>query len=431
MEIHISKAEKLEGQVHVPGDKSISHRAVMLGSIAQGKTHVKGFLSSKDCLSTVNCFRKMGVTIEETAPAELLIYGEGLNSLKEPDNVLDAGNSGTTIRLMLGILAGQDFFSVVTGDASLRNRPMDRVIIPLSRMGAKIYGRGKNTLAPVSVTGTRELKSIAYASPVPSAQVKSAVLLAGLFTEGRTWVTEPAKSRDHTENMLKWFGADVQRSADGLTVGVQGRSLFQGTDIEIPGDISSAAFFMVAGSLVPGSEIVIVNVGISSTRMGIIHALRNMGADIILLNKRMDSGEPAADILVRTAPLKGVEISGEIIPSLIDEIPILAVAATQAEGTTIIKDAGELRFKETDRLKAVASELGRMGAHVMETSDGLIIEGPVSLKGCLCHSYGDHRIAMALAVAGLVAEGETIIKESESVSISFPGFMEKLHELLT
>lgn len=428
--MQVSKAEKLQGQIKVPGDKSISHRAVMLGSLGEGTTEINGFLPGADCLSTIRCFRQLGVQIEQPSPSQVLVYGRGLDGLREPDNVLDAGNSGTTMRLILGILSGQDFFSVVTGDSSLRSRPMGRVMKPLSLMGAKILGRRQNTLAPVSIAGSRDLKPIAYASPVSSAQVKSAVLLAGLFAPGKTTVIEPVPSRDHTERMLEWFGARVERAPGGRGVSVMGNPLLRGQKLEIPGDISSAAFFIVAGSLVPGSEILISNVGINPTRSGIIRVLKAMGANITLLNQRLECGESAADILVRYAPLHGIEISGEVIPTLIDEIPVLSVAATQAAGETVIRDAGELRFKETDRIRTTASELARMGAQIKETPDGLIIEGPVSLKGCHCSSHGDHRLAMALAVAGLTAEGETTVTGSESVDISFPGFLDTLKELL-
>lgn len=430
MEILVNRAERLSGQIKVPGDKSISHRAVMLGSLSEGLTHLRGFLNGQDCLSTVRCFQQMGVEIERPAPCEVLIHGRGLDGLEEPKDVLDAGNSGTTMRLMLGILAGQAFFSVITGDSSLRRRPMDRVITPLRLMGADIWGRKQGTLAPVCVCGTEKLLNLTYYSPVSSAQVKSAILLAGLFAPKQTTVMEPVLSRDHTERMLQWFGADVSKADSGRTVRVAGRPLLKGKQIVIPGDISSAAFFIVAGTIVPRSEILIDNVGINPTRSGIISILRKMGADITLLNKREECGEPVADILVRSARLHGVEISGQLVPSLIDEIPVLAVAASQAQGTTVIKNAGELRFKETDRIKTIVSELGRMGAKIEERPDGLKIEGPASLKGAVCTSWGDHRIAMAMAVAGLAAEGQTRVLESGIVEISFPGFMDKLNQLL-
>jgi 3-phosphoshikimate 1-carboxyvinyltransferase len=431
VELRVCRANRISGEITVPGDKSISHRAVMLASVSEGITQLEGFSPGKDCLSTVRCFKQMGVHIEDSGPGKVRIHGAGLYGLKEPENILDAGNSGTTMRLLLGILAGQPFFSVVTGDDSLRQRPMDRVITPLRLMGAEIWGRKQGSRAPVAVSASGKLQPIKYSSPIPSAQVKSAVLLCGLFAEGQTTVSEPVLSRDHTERMLDWFGADVQRYDDGRTVSIKGRPVLRAGQIKIPGDISSAAFFIAAGCLLPGSEMLIANVGINPTRSGIIRTFKEMGADITLLNKREECGEPVADVLVRQAPLHSVEISGRHLPSLIDEIPILAVAATQAEGTTVIRDAAELRFKETDRIKAIALELGRMGAAIKETPDGLIIEGPVPLKGTVCLSHGDHRIAMSLAIAGLVAEGETIIQDSGIIEISFPGFREKLEQFLS
>lgn len=430
MEMRINKAQRLQGQVRVPGDKSISHRAVMLGALCEGTTRVYGFLPGEDCLSTIRCFKQLGVRTETVGPSEITVQGVGLKGLKEPEMVLDAGNSGTTMRLMLGILAGQPFYSVVTGDASLRRRPMGRVVSPLRSMGAGIWGRQQGSLAPVTVMGPERLKAISYESPVSSAQVKSAVLLAGLFAEGETSVSEPSPSRDHTERMLKWLGADIIVSRQGHTVSLKGKPLLRGKDIMIPGDISSAAFFLIAGCLVPGSEIIINNVGINPTRDGIISVLSKMGANIQILNEKDQCGEPVADILVRSSVLNSVEISGGMLPKLIDEIPILAVAATQAKGTTVIRDAGELRFKETDRIKTISSELRRMGAKVVEQQDGLMIEGPVPLKGASCESHGDHRIAMAMAVAGLVAEGETVVSDSQCIDISFPGFRDKLNELM-
>lgn len=430
METQINKAHRLLGQIRLPGDKSISHRAVMLGSLAEGITDISGFLPGEDCLATVRCFQQMGIEILQPSPDGVIIHGKGLNGLQEPSDILDVGNSGTTMRLMLGILAGQDFFSVVTGDASLRNRPMGRVIKPLRLMKADIRGRQQNTLAPISVVGSKRLKSIDISWEISSAQVKSAILLAGLFARGRTKVTQSMVSRDHTERMLQLFGAQIDIEEEGVSVSVTGQSVLKGQEIVIPGDISSAAFFIVAGSLVPNSEIIIENVGINPSRRGILEAMELMGADITLLKERNQSGEPVADILVKHSPLHGVKISGSQIPRMIDELPIIAVAATQAAGTTVIQDAKELRYKETDRIKAIASELSQMGASVCELPDGLIIEGPTPLHGCHCQSYGDHRIAMAVAVAGLIAEGETIIRGSECVDISFPGFFEAIGELV-
>ena len=332
VELRVCRANRISGEITVPGDKSISHRAVMLASVSEGITQLEGFSPGKDCLSTVRCFKQMGVHIEDSGPGKVRIHGAGLYGLKEPENILDAGNSGTTMRLLLGILAGQPFFSVVTGDDSLRQRPMDRVITPLRLMGAEIWGRKQGSRAPVAVSASGKLQPIKYSSPIPSAQVKSAVLLCGLFAEGQTTVSEPVLSRDHTERMLDWFGADVQRYDDGRTVSIKGRPVLRAGQIKIPGDISSAAFFIAAGCLLPGSEMLIANVGINPTRSGIIRTFKELGADITLLNKREECGEPVADVLVRQAPLHSVEISGRHLPSLIDEIPILAVAATQAEG---------------------------------------------------------------------------------------------------
>lgn len=428
MDMVVNQVDKLEGEVVLPGDKSISHRAVMLGALCEGDTYIQGFLPGDDCFSTVHCLQRMGVSIEFLGETEIMVRGGGLEGLKEPGDVLNAGNSGTTMRLLMGILAGQPFYSVITGDDSLRCRPMKRVITPLQAMGVDIWGRQRGSLAPVSISGSKRLRGIDYDSPVSSAQVKSAVLLAGIFAEGCTSVTEPVKSRDHTERMLRWMGADILES--GSTVSIKGRPLLRGKEISVPGDISSAAFLVVAGCMVSQSEIMINNVGINPTRNGIIKVLTAMGGKIDILNERQQCGEPVADLLVRFGTLNGVEISGEIVPRLIDEIPVLAVAATQAEGTTVIKDCGELRFKETDRIKSMALELGRMGAQIAETKDGLIIEGPVRLKGAVCNSHGDHRIAMALAVAGMVADGETVIQNSECVDISFPGFFETVRGLL-
>lgn len=452
MEKVISKVAPLRGKIKVPGDKSISHRAVILGSLASGITRVEGFLEGEDCYRTVDCFRKMGVEIQEVYPGggngpsgppgdpvaggeareagpggragkELWIQGRGLEGLEEPGDILDAGNSGTTARLVLGILGGNPFYSVLTGDASLRNRPMGRVVGPLTRMGARFWGRRRGTLLPVTVLGGR-LEGVTYPSPVASAQVKSAVLLAGLFARGTTVVVEPHPSRDHTERMLKYFGARVMVS--GRQVGVEGRPSLGGQVIRVPGDFSSAAFFLVAASLVPGSELEIQGVGVNPTRTGLWDVLQDMGARLSLENPREEGGEPVADLRVKSAPLRGTEIGGEMIPRLIDEIPVLAVAAALAEGKTVIRDAAELRVKESDRIATMAGELGKLGARVDVLRDGMIIQGPGKLVGAPCFSHGDHRVAMALAVAGLVAEGETRIQGSRCVNISFPGFFQLL-----
>ncbi|NPV26315.1 MAG: 3-phosphoshikimate 1-carboxyvinyltransferase [Firmicutes bacterium] len=427
VDLHLQPVKQLRGEVTVPGDKSISHRAVMLGSLAEGTTQIENFLMGADCLSTVACCRALGVDIRQTGPTSLEVKGRGLNGLREPDQVLDTGNSGTTTRLLMGILAGQDFFSVLTGDESIRRRPMGRVVEPLRQMGARINGRRRGTLAPLAISGGN-LQPIAYTLPVASAQVKSAVLLAGLFADGITKVSEPVPSRDHTERMLKNFGAEL--TIEGRQIAVHGRPRLVGQTIVVPGDISSAAFLLVAGCLVPQSELRLLNIGINPTRNGILEVLWQMGADIQVENERETAGEPVADLVVRTSRLRGVTIEGDLIPRLIDEIPVLAVAASLAEGKTVIKDAAELRVKETDRIEAVATELCRLGARVTARPDGLEIEGVEYLTGTVCHTYDDHRMAMALAVAGLVARGQTIVRGSECVNVSFPGFAEKLLNLL-
>jgi len=414
--------------VSVPGDKSISHRAVMLGALAEGATLIENFLPGEDCLATVACFRKLGVEISWTGKDSLRIQGCGLEGLREPEEVLDAGNSGTTMRLLLGIMAGQPFFSVLNGDASLRCRPMARVTGPLVRMGARIEGRQGGNLAPLAVQGGN-LKPVHYNSPVASAQVKSAVLLAGLFAGGVTSVTEPYRSRDHTERMLRHFGAKVDVS--GTTVRVAGRPRLLGRKIAVPGDLSSASFLMVAAAALPGSDLTLQRVGINPARSGIIDALTGMGASIELLNPREEGGEPVAEIRVRcTGRLTGIAVGGEMIPRLIDEIPALAVAAALAGGRTEIRDAAELKVKESNRIATVAGMLASFGAVVEELPDGLLVKGGKPLRGCACRSHGDHRIALAASVAGLLAEGETIVHDAECMNVSFPGFDGLLKKIL-
>ncbi|MGI6678847.1 MAG: 3-phosphoshikimate 1-carboxyvinyltransferase [Dehalobacterium sp.] len=417
--------KKIQGKIKIPGDKSISHRTVLLGSIAKGTTEVEGFLMGQDCLNTVDCVQKLGIDIIVHPSGKLTIYGKGLRGWKEPLEVLDAGNSGTTFRLLLGLLAGQSFHSIIKGDDSLSSRPMERVVKPLTLMGATIDGREKATKAPLAIRGGN-LHSITYSSPVASAQVKSAVLLAGLYTDGITTVHEPEKSRDHTERMLKSFGAEI--SLQDKTSSVRGFPELEGQKIIVPGDISSAAFFMVAAAITPGSEILLEHVGINPTRKGIIDVLQKMGAKIHLVNQRTEAGEPVADIVIQYSQLHGVTIGGEEIPRLIDEIPILAVAAGFAEGETVIKDAGELKVKETNRIDAITSQLALMGMDIIPQKDGMIIrgEGDRVLKGAMVNSFFDHRIAMALAVAGTRAQGETVIKHGECVNISFPEFFHLL-----
>ena len=419
-------AQKLRGEVRVPGDKSVSHRSVILGALADGETEIENFLFGQDCLSTIGVIRALGVEVTRR-DGKLAVRGGGMDALREPENVLDAGNSGTTMRLMAGVLSGCPFFSVLTGDASLRRRPMGRVIKPLSAMGAHITGRRENSSSPLAIRGGK-LRAIDYVLPVASAQVKSAVLLAGLFTGGVTTVIEPAQSRDHTERMLSFFGARVE--VEGMRVSVSGRPGMTGRHVTVPGDISSAMFFITAGATVPGSELFIPNVGVNPTRTGALRVLAGMGADIDLLNQREISGEPVADIMVRGGGLSGTEISGDIIPALIDEIPVLAVAAALAEGETVVRDAAELRHKETDRITAVVEMLSALGADVRETPDGFVIRGGRPLSGAICESFGDHRMAMAAAVAGLSARGETTVQDARCVDVSYPGFFNTLNGII-
>lgn len=420
-----TKSIPLKGELRVPGDKSISHRGVMLGSLAQGTTAVTNFLEGADCLSTINCFRSMGIDISRTEK-EILIHGKGLHGLSAPSSCLDVGNSGTTMRLLSGILAGQRFSSELTGDASIRKRPMTRVIAPLSLMGGCVESLSGNGLAPLRITG-RPLKGMHYQSPVSSAQVKSCVLLAGLYAEGQTSVTEPFLSRNHSELMLRSFGAKI--SSKGTTATVEPEPILIGQKVEVPGDISSAAYFIAAALLIPGSELLIQNVGINPTRDGILKVCASMGAKIEILNSHTCCGEEVADLLVRHSSLKGTVIEGALIPTLIDELPVLSVLAAFAEGTTIIRDAQELKVKESNRLDIMVHHLTAMGADVEPTEDGMIITGGKPLHGGILDSYLDHRIAMAFAVAGMVAEGETEITRADCVDISYPDFYKDLEKL--
>lgn len=426
-----NQAQSLQGNITIPGDKSISHRALMLGAIASGETIIRGLLLGEDPRSTAKCFQAMGAQISELNSEQVRVMGVGEKGLQEPFEVLDAGNSGTTMRLMLGLLASQSgkFFSV-TGDDSLKTRPMSRVIKPLQEMGAIIYGRNNHQNAPLAVVG-QNLKPIHYHSPIASAQVKSCILLAGLMSEGKTTVTEPALSRDHSERMLHAFGGKLEIDKDTHSVTIEGGTPLQGQTVIVPGDISSAAFWLVAGAITPDSELTITNVGINPTRTGILEALEMMGADITIINERETAGEPVADLRVKTSKLKACTLSGAIIPRLIDEIPILAVAGCFAEGTTIIKDAEELRVKESDRLAVMALELGKMGAKITELPDGLEITGGNPLQGAEVDSYTDHRIAMSLAIASLNAKGTTTINRAEAVSISYPTFVDTLKEIVS
>ena len=419
----------LNGRIQVPGDKSISHRALMLGAIATGETAIKGLLLGEDPHRTAACFQAMGAEITDLEAEWVKVKGLGLGNLREPVDVLNAGNSGTTLRLMLGLLASQpDCFFTVTGDASLRSRPMSRVVNPLQQMGAQIWGRQNNSLAPLAIQGNR-LHPIHYHSPVASAQVKSCILLAGLMCDGRTTVTEPTLSRDHTERMLKAFGADLTVDPTSRSVTIAGPSQLQGQTVIVPGDISSAAFWLVAAAITPGSELVIENVGVNPTRTGVLEALANMEADITLENERLVTGEPVADLRVRHSRLKGCVIAGDLSPRLIDEVPILAVAALFAEGTTVIRDAQELRVKESDRLAVMASQLSRLGGQLTELPDGLEIRGGATLRGAEVDSYTDHRVAMSLAISALRSTGVTQIRRAEAAAVSYPNFKSTLEAI--
>lgn len=418
------KARQLKGEVTIPGDKSISHRAVMFGALAEGTTEVINFLQGADCLSTIACFRKMGVTIENT-PEHILIHGRGLHGLQAPDGILDAGNSGTTTRLISGILAAQPFETTLTGDASIQKRPMRRIMDPLSRMGAAITSINGNDCAPLRITGA-PLHGIHYHSRVASAQVKSAILLAGLYADGVTKVTEPTVSRNHSEIMLHYFGASVH--TEGTTAIVHPEPALRGQKVCVPGDISSAAYFIAAGLLVPGAEVLIRNVGINPTRDGILKVAREMGGNITYLNVNND-GEPTADLLVKHSTLHGITIEGDIIPTLIDELPIINIMAACAEGTTTVKDAAELKVKESNRIDVMVRSLKEMGCDITGTDDGMVIHGGRTLHGATIDSHKDHRIAMSFAIAALIADGDTEITDSDVVTISYPGFYEDLQKL--
>lgn len=423
----IQPTKSLTGKITVPGDKSISHRCVMLGSIAKGTTHVSGFLTGADCLSTIQCFKKLGVSIEVDG-TDVTIHGKGLHGLTAPTETLDVGNSGTTLRLMSGLLSAQPFSSHLTGDPTIQKRPMGRVADPIGLMGGKLLSdtAGGKLTAPLTIYGTK-LTAIDYTLPVASAQVKSALILAGMYAEGITKITEPEKTRDHTEIMLNYLGADIRK--EGNTILIHPVDELTAKDLSVPGDISSAAYFIAAALICPNSEIIIENVGVNPTRTGIIEAFLSMGANIRLINERIVCGEKVADIAAKTSRLHGTVIKGDLIPKLIDEIPVIAVAACFAEGETLIADAQELKVKESDRIKTTASELNRMGGDVTETDDGMIIKYTGKLHGAVCRSYDDHRIAMSAAVAALAAEGETTIVGAECSGISFPNFYELFDSL--
>lgn len=425
--MQIRQFNQLRGELTVPGDKSISHRSIMLGSLAKGTTEVTGFLQGADCLSSIACFQKMGIEIENNPSTNTVrIHGKGLHGLTAPAAILDVGNSGTTTRLMSGILAAQPFTSTVDGDASIRKRPMGRIMKPLSLMGASFHSLEKEECAPFTVSGGH-LHGIHYDSPVASAQVKSAILLAGLYAEGTTSVTEPALSRNHTELMFESFGVDIR--SEGTTATVRPATELHAQHIEVPGDISSAAYFIVAGLITPNSEITIRNVGINPTRDGILTVCRNMGADITLSNAKQDVGEPVADITVRTSSLHGCTIEGDIIPKLIDEIPVIAIMAAFADGTTTIKDAQELKVKESNRIDVMVDNLSAMGVDIEATDNGMIIHGGKPLHAATIDSRLDHRIAMSFAIAGGLADGDTEILGAECVNISYPTFYEDLQKL--
>jgi len=419
----IVPCKHLRGEFVVPGDKSISHRAIMFASLAEGESRIRGLLRGEDCLSTLQAFQNFGIEVVEKADDELLIYGRGLGGLQEPTDVVDCGNSGTTMRLMSGILAAQPFFSVLTGDQYLRKRPMGRIINPLTVMGAKILGRDDNSKAPLAIDGGG-LHATEYHSPIASAQVKSALLLAGMQIEGTTTVYEPHLSRDHSERMLRYFGADLESFSGGAKV--TGRVELEGRDVEVPGDISSAAFFLVAGLIVPNSELLLKNVGVNPTRTGIIDILQQMGGSIELTNQRELSGEPVADLLVKSSDLRGIEIGGNLIPRAIDEFPVVSVAAAFAEAVTTIHDAKELRVKETDRIAAMCESLGALGAEIEPLDDGMRIVGGKTLSGGKVSTFGDHRIAMSMAIAALSSATEVEIKDTACTETSFPGFWELL-----
>ena len=428
MKLQVENKTSINAEIFVPGDKSISHRSLMLAGIATGQSRISGLLEGEDCLATLKIMKNLGVDITRDNSGTYLVEGNGLDGLKEPTDILDCGNSGTTMRLLSGLLAGRPFYSVLAGDNSLNSRPMARIITPLSKMGAKIWSRN-NGLAPLSIKGG-SLTSINYNSPVASAQVKSSILLAGLSTEGITYVNEPAQSRDHTEKMLKAVGVDIEVNGNTIKLNSSGQPDLKPMDIKIPGDISSAAFIIAAGLITEKSKIVIKDVGINKTRTGIIDALELMGAELNIKNKRTSSGEPLADIAVSSSNLKAVEISGDLVPRLIDEIPLLALLATQAAGETVIKDAAELRVKETDRIKAISSELRKLGAEIEEYPDGMKIKGNTELKGGIeVDSYGDHRIGMTMAIAGLISKNGIIVNNSESINISFPDFGNLINNL--
>ncbi|MGI9533515.1 MAG: 3-phosphoshikimate 1-carboxyvinyltransferase [Thermodesulfobacteriota bacterium] len=413
------------GELTPPGDKSISHRAVILSSLANGKSRITGFLNGEDTLSTLNAFKALGIETQSDN-YDLIINGKGLGGLIEPSRIIDAGNSGTTARLLLGLLSGQSFNAEITGDRYLLKRPMGRVVIPLGMMGARIQGKNGSEYLPLQIKG-QKLNGISYELPVASAQVKSALILAGLYAEGKTEIIEPQKTRDHTERMLRHFGVSIEIHKNTITV--TGNGNYNASELLIPSDISSASFFIVGALINKGSELMIKNVGLNSLRTGVIEILIKMGGDIGLLDQREECGEPVGDLLIKSSELKGIEINGDLIPKAIDELPVIAVASCFAEGKTTISEAKELRVKETDRIKAMTTELQRLGAEITEQEDGMIIEGLEDLEGTVCESWGDHRVAMSIAVAATRAKGETTINDSGCVNISYPEFFKSIEKL--
>ncbi|MBC2056968.1 3-phosphoshikimate 1-carboxyvinyltransferase [Listeria booriae] len=420
----VTNKQGLNGTIRVPGDKSISHRSIMFGALANGTTTVSNFLKGEDCLSTIGVFRALGVRIEEF-PDKIVVHGTGWDGLKRPDETLDVGNSGTTIRLMLGILAGRPFDATLEGDASIGKRPMGRVMLPLREMGAIFEAKDAN-FAPVKVTGTK-LQPMTYTLPVASAQVKSAIIFAALQADGETTIIEKEKTRDHTEQMIRQFGGAI--TTDGLTIRVNGGQEFQGQNVVVPGDISSAAFFIVAGLIIPNSKIRLENVGLNPTRTGIIDVVKEMGGKITVEQTSKAGDEPAGTVIVETSDLKGIEIGGDIIPRLIDELPVIALLASQANGQTVIKDAEELKVKETNRIDAVVTELSKMGVALVGTDDGMIIEGNQTLHGATVQSYGDHRMGMMLQVAALLADSDVTLEKAEAINVSYPSFFEDVASL--
>jgi 3-phosphoshikimate 1-carboxyvinyltransferase len=423
--LRVKPCSLLRGSAAVPGDKSISHRALLLGAIAQGASTVRNWLPADDCQATRNALSALGVTVEQISPTDLLVQGVGLRGLKPPIAPIDCQGSGTTMRLLAGVLAGQPFTSTLDGHSGLRRRPMERVAVPLREMGAAVETHDGRP--PVTITGGN-LRGVDYRLPVASAQVKSAILLAGLYAEGQTVVRQPGPSRDHTERMLRAQGVGIEEREDVITLTPNTQPLAP-CSLSIPADISSAAFPLVAASLVPEADVVLEGVGVNSTRTGLLDVLDEMGAQIARLNQRVQGGEPVADLVVRPGRLRGVTVGGEVVVRMIDEFPILAIAATQARGETLVRNARELRVKETDRIAAIVTELRALGASIEEQDDGFVVEGPSRLRGARVRSHGDHRLAMALVVAGLIAKGDTIIEEAEVIADSFPGFVGLMREL--